>query len=43
MMIKKANDEDGLTKDCEVGLKELGSQGKTKTSTGMNVILMSCH
>jgi hypothetical protein len=30
MMIKKANDKDGLTKGSEAALKELGSEGKIK-------------
>jgi hypothetical protein len=30
MMIKKENAKDGLTKGREVGLKELGSEGKIK-------------
>jgi hypothetical protein len=28
MMTKKADDQDGLTKGPEAGLKELGSEGK---------------
>jgi hypothetical protein len=30
MMTKKANDKDGLTRGCEAGLKELGTERKIK-------------
>jgi hypothetical protein len=43
MMIKKANAKDGLTKGFEVGLKELGSEGKIKWKDDKDEHMNGCN